>query len=163
MTTTSDPKPQDGQAIIEGLAVNFKLSQELLAALHEESSALRALDTQGLFRLSNKKDTLLAKIHYLDDALKASLTQPEQDSSAPSLTAEQSQIASHYKGKINGIRQEIQARNRINKRFTEDTLGYLHDAIALISRPPEADNTYRIPGRSQARGRSMPNYISREV
>lgn len=161
MTTATDPKAQDGQAILEGLAVNLKLSQELLAALQEESTTLRTLDTQGLFRLSNQKDTLLAKILYLDDALKTSLTQ--QDPDTPILTSEQFRIAGQYKERINGIRQEIQARNRINKRFTEDTLGYLSDAIALISRAPEEENTYRIPGRSQARGRSMPSYISREV
>ena len=163
MTTETTPKAHDGQDIIEGLAVNLKLSQELLSALHEESVALRTMDTQGLFRLSRKKDTLLAKIHYLDDSLQVSLTKEQKAQSALSLTSEQSQIAGQYKNRINSIRQEIQSRNMINKRFTEDTLGYLSDAIALISRPPEADNTYHIPGRSQARGRSMPSFISREA
>ena len=162
MTTATDPKAQDGQDIIEGLAINLKLSQELLSALHEESSALRAMDTQGLFRLSRQKETLLAKIHYIDDSLRT-VTKEQKAQSAPSLTSEQSQIIGQYKIKINSIRQEIQARNMINKRFTEDTLGYLSDAIALISRPPEEEHTYHIPGRSLARGRSMPSFISREA
>ena len=166
MTTTNTPKAKDGQDIIEGLALNLKLSQELLIALHEESVALRAMDTQGLFRLSRQKDTLLAKIHYLDDSLKTlktALTKEHKTSSTPELTSEQSQVIGHYKDKINSIRQEIQSRNMINKRFTEDTLGYLSDAIALISRPTAADNTYHIQGRSQARGRCLPSFISREA
>lgn len=164
MTTANDPKTQDGQDIIEGLAASLRLSEDLLAALHEESVALRAMDTQGLFRLSRQKDTLLAKIHYLDDSLQASLTKQQSTTpSTPSLTPEQSRIIVQYKNKINSMRQEIQARNMINKRFTEDTLGYLRDAIALFTSSPETDHTYRIPGRSQVRGKSTPSYISRGV
>jgi flagellar biosynthesis/type III secretory pathway chaperone len=161
MTTASVSKTPDGPEIIEGLAMNLKLSQELLVALHEESTALRAMDTQGLFRLSRHKDTLLAKIHYLDDALQRSL--PAKAPASPALPPEQAHLVGQYKRKISGLRQEILARNLINKRFTEDTLGLLHEAITLISRPPEADNTYHIRGRSQARGRTMPNFISREA
>lgn len=163
MTTANNPTAQDGQDIIEGLAVNLKLSQDLLTALHEESAALRAMDTQGLFRLSRQKDSLLAKIHYLDDSLQTSTTKQHQAPSTASLNPEQARIVGQYKNKINEIRQKIQARNMINKRFTEDTLGYLSDAIALLTRQPEADNTYRIPGRSQARSSCMPSFISRGV
>ena len=88
MTTANDPKAQDGQDIIEGLAVNLKLSQQLLTALHEESVALRAMDTQGLFRLSRQKDTLLAKIHYLDVSLQVSITKEHKAPSTPNLTPE---------------------------------------------------------------------------
>lgn len=161
MTTKNTPKTPDGPEMIEGLALNLKLSQELLAALHEESIALRAMDTQGLFRLSRHKDTLLAKIHYLDDSLQCSL--PAKAPATAALTPEQTRLVGQYKQKISGLRQEILARNLINKRFTEDTLGLLHEAITLITRPPEADNTYHIRGRSQARGRTMPNFISREA
>lgn len=160
MTTTTEPKTQSGQEMIQDLAVSLKLCQDLLATLHEESTALRAMDTQGLFRLSRQKDTLLAKIHYLDDSLKNSLPTQSTETSSTSLTPEQADIIAHYKKTISSIRQEVQTKNMINKRFTEDTLSYLRDAIALITRPPEANNTYRIPGRSQARGKSMPSYIS---
>lgn len=163
MSTANEQKSYTGAEILEGLTVNLKLSQELLSTLQEESVALRAMDTQGLFRLSRQKDTLLAKIHYLDDSLKRSQAITDTAPSAAGLTPEQSLIASQYTNSINSIRQEIQARNRVNKRFTEVTLGYISDAIALITRQPEADNTYHIPGRSQARGSCMPSYISRGV
>ena len=159
--TAATPTPHTSQETIEALALNLKLSQELLVALHEEATALRAMDSQGLFRLSSTKGTLLAKLHYLDDALKAQA--PAKDSSAEGPSPEQAVIIRQYKERISTLRGEIMARNFVNKRFTEDTLGYLHDAISLITRPPEANNTYHIPGRSQARGRSLPNFISREA
>lgn len=158
MTT---PTPPTSQALIEALALNLRLSQELLVALHEEASSLRAMDSPGLFRLSRQKDTLLAKLHYLDDAMKAQTS--AKDQAPEGISPEQALVIRQYKGKINALRGEILAQNLINKRFTEDTLGYLHDAISLITRPPEFSNTYHIPGRSQARGRSLPNFISREA
>lgn len=160
MTTATEPKTKSGQEIIEGLAVSLKLSQDLLASLHEESKALRTMSTQELFRTSHQKDILLSKIHYLDDALQSSFSALRKDPASSSLSPEHSRLIDDYKRKITNIRQEIQTRNTINKRFTEDTLRYLSDAIALITRPPEADNTYRMPGRSQARAKNMPSYIS---
>lgn len=160
MTTATETKTQSGQEVIEGLAVSLKLSQDLLASLHEESTALRTMSTQDLFRISHQKDILLSKIHYLDDALQNSFAALRKDPVVNSLTPEQSRLIDNYKNKITSVRQEIHAKNTINKRFTEDTLSYLSDAIALITRPAEADNTYRIQGRSQARGKNMPSYIS---
>lgn len=162
MITANDSKSPLGQDLLDNLEVNLKLSQDLLSALHEESAALRGMDTQGLFRISRQKDTLLAKIHYLDDTLKASLVETDKTPSAD-LTPENSRIIRQYKTKINGLRQEIQARNMINKRFTEDTLGYLSDAIALLSSPTVTENTYRVPGRAHLKNKNLPSFISREV
>ena len=163
MNTTNNSNIPVEQDILDGLAVNLKLSQDLLTALHEESTALRGMDAQGLFRISRQKDTLLAKIHYLDNSLQASLADESKAPQASSLTPEQLRTISQYKTKINGMRQEILSRNTINKRFTEDTLGYLSDAIAMISSSAQAENIYNIPGRSQARSKNLPSFISREV
>jgi len=163
MNPTNDSKKHPGQDILDNLEVNLKLSQDLLAALHEESRALRGMDTQGLFRISRQKDTLLAKINYLDDTIKASLTEAGKPPSSASLTPEKAKIISQYQIRINAMRKEIQARNLLNKRATEGTLGYLNDAIALLSRPDVEENTYRVPGRSALRNKNLPSYISREV
>lgn len=163
MTTTNSPNSPVEQEILEGLAINLNLSQELLTTLEEENTALRAMDTQGLFRISRHKDTLLAKLHYLDDSLRNSLAEEGKTQRASDPTSERMRMIGQYKEKIRSLRQEIQTRNWINKRFTEDTLSYLSDAIALITRPVQAENTYRIPGRSLARGKNMPSFISREV
>lgn len=159
MIQSNNPTPTAEQDIIEGLALGLSLSRELLATLQDESVALRTMDTQGLFHLTRQKEALLAKIHYLDDSLRPALSKEGNAKTPP----ERAQQISQYRAKIKATHQEIQARNIINKRFTEDTLGYLRDAIALITRPAEADHTYRVPGRSQLRGKSMPSYISRGV
>jgi flagellar biosynthesis/type III secretory pathway chaperone len=163
MIQSNRPTPPAEQDIMEGLAINLTLSRELLSTLQEESIALRAMDTQGLFRLSRQKETLLAKIHYLDASLRPALTAEGNPQTPPLHTPEQRQRIDQYRTKIKALRQEIQTKNIINKRFTEDTLGYLKDAIALITRPAEADHTYRIPGRSQPRGKTLPSFISRGV
>ena len=165
MTTKNDQSSSPArQNVIDDLAINFKLSQDLLLALHEESSALRAMDTQGLFRISRHKDTLLTKIQYLDNTVGLALAERGKDEAASVLTPEESRMIGQYKNKINLMRQEIQAKNLINKRFTEDTLGYLRDAIGLFTKPLQDENTYRVPGRTQARGqKTLPSFISREV
>ena len=163
MNATNNSNIPAEQDILDGLAVNLKLSQDLLAALQEESTALRGMDTQNLFRISRQKDTLLAKIQYLDNSLRTSLATDNKSAPAPKLTPEQLRTVGQYKTRINTMRQEIISRNTINKRLTEDTLGYLSDAIALISNSAQPENVYSIPGRSQARSKNLPNFISREV
>ena len=164
--TTKNDQPSSSpvrQDVLNDLAISLKLSQDLLLALHEESSALRAMDTQGLFRISRHKDSLLTKIQYLDNMVGMALAERAKDTTTAGLTAEESRMIGQYKSKINLMRQEIQARNLVNKRFTEDTLGYLREAIGLFTRPLQDANTYHVPGRSQARGKYLPSFISREV
>jgi flagellar biosynthesis/type III secretory pathway chaperone len=163
MTTINDPNSTFEQDILNSLATNLQLSEELLTALQEEETALKTMDTPGLFRLSRRKETLLVKIQYLDNALRKSLIGQSENPSTESQTPERTQVIGQYKIKIKAIRQKIHARNTLNKRFTEDTLGYLNDAIALITRPVEVENIYRAPGRAQARGKNMPSFISRQV
>lgn len=149
--------------IVESLATSLRLSEDLLAALHEESTALRTQDTQGLFRISRHKETLLTKIHYLDDALKKAWGASGQDHTKINVPPEELRLIGQYQERINATRQEIKTRNTVNKRFTEDTLSCLGEAIALLTRPPQNENTYRIPGRSQTRGRTLPSCISCEA
>jgi len=162
MITTNNSKAPAEQEILEGLSTNLNLSRELLATLEEECGALRTMDTQGLFRICRQKETLVAKIQYLDNSLRHTLT-GAGNAQAAAPPPEHTRLIGQYREKIKAMRQEIHSRNMINKRFTEDTLGYLSDAIALITRPAQADHTYRIPGRSQPRGKSLPSFISRGV
>lgn len=158
MTMNTENTMQTGkQDIVEGLSVSLKLGQDLLALVREEGVALLAMDTQELFRLSRQKTTLLAKIHYLDDALHRLL---EGDQAQ---VRERAQVIAQYKKRINEVRAEVLLKNMSNKRLTEDTLGYLNDAIALMTRPDPNETVYRVPGRSQARSKNLPSYISRAV
>lgn len=162
MTLQDIPTPA-GRDIVDSLALNLRLSEDLLAAIHEESTALRSLDTQGLFRISRTKDTLLAKIHYLDDSLQKTWTKHDPQQTKTTISPEDLRLIDQYKQRINTTRQEIKSRNTVNKRFTEDTLSCLGEAIALLTRPTPENNTYRVPGRSQPRGRTLPSCISCEA
>ena len=163
MITTTNSNTPGEQDILDSLALSLQLSQELLAAVQEEFTALKIMDTQGLFRLSRQKETLLAKIHFLDDSLNKSLAEQQKNPPIEGQRPERAERIDQCKKKIKAVRQEIQARNMANKRFTEDTLGYLSDAITLITRPVQPENIYHIPGRSQHRSQSMPSFISRQV
>ncbi len=163
MSTANNSNIPVEHDILDGLAVNLKLSQDLLTALHEESTALRGMDAQGLFRISRQKDNLLSKLQYLDHSLQTSLADENTTTTASRLTSEQLRTVGQYKTRINSMRQEILSRNTINKRLTEDTLGYLSDAIALISGSAQEENIYSIPGRSQTRSKNLPSFISRGV
>ncbi len=159
MITTNDQPPSVSPEVFDHLASNLKLSEDLLTVLHEESAALKAMDTQSLFSVSRKKDSLLTKIQYLDNALRQAMgNTPER--AASGMSAEESRIIGQYKSKINLTRQEIQIKNLFNKRFTEDTLGYLSDAIGLFTRPAQEENTYRLPSRPRARKSDLPSFIS---
>ncbi|MDA8419091.1 MAG: flagellar export chaperone FlgN [Desulfobacteraceae bacterium] len=143
------------QDVVEGLGVSLKLSQDLFLLLADENAALRAMATQELFRISRQKMSLLARLNYLDEVLGQLL--PAASSS------ERERLIGQYKRRIREVRAAIQDQNLINKRLTEDTLGYLNDAIALITRPAREESVYRAPGRLLGRNLTLPSVISRAV
>lgn len=163
MKTSLENQTPAAREIVEGLALNLTLSEDLLAALHEEQLALKTMDTQGLFRISRNKETLLAKMHYLDNSLQKTWATQGSDPATTNIPPEELRLIGQYKERINATRQQIKIRNTINKRFTEDTLSCLGDAIALLTRPARDENTYRVPGRSLARARTLPSVISCEA
>lgn len=178
-------KQQIIQELFDGFHSNLKLSQDILKVLEAENEALKRMDTVSLLRLSKEKSTLLAKTHYLDDALKKSVcdlvkktamkTAPPPHTAAALaagkinaltsiLPADKAEVVTRYKAKLNALRLKIQERNFINKRFIEDTMGYLGDAISLLTGPTHTPNkTYGYKGLPPVRGRSVPSVISREV
>lgn len=180
---------QDTQQIIQelfdGFHCNLKLSQDILKVLEAESEALKKMDTSSLLRLSKEKSMLLAKTHYLDSTLKkavsdlarkTALKNPPPPKTAAALAAGRissltsilpagkAAVVIRYQEKLKALRQKIQERNFINKRFIEDTMGYLGDAISLLTGPTHTPNkTYGYNGRPPVCGRSVPSMLSREV
>ncbi len=144
------------QDVVEGLGVSLKLSQDLFLLLEDENAALRAMATQDLFRISHQKMSLLARLNYLDEVLGQLL-------SAAASSSERERLIGQYKRRIREVRAAIQNQNLINKRLTEDTLGYLNNAIALITRPASEESVYRAPGRLSGRNLTLPAVISRAV
>jgi len=182
MTLLNDQIAQD---IFEALILNVKLSQDLLALLDSETAALRAMDTKELHKISKQKSTLISRIQFLDDSLKNHITdtEPGSVSEASAIDCDRSVIpetstfsgliallpidrketAQQCREKLSKIRQDILFKNFVNKKFTEDTLGYLGDAIALFTQPVIKHNTYSASGIGPRNASSLPQLISREA
>ncbi len=176
MTTDTQTPIKD---LIENLRVNMKLSQEIVDTLKEENKALRCMATQDLFRLSKQKGNLLAKVHYLDKALQNMISELQGISSSQdqhdrptmvtlsnftiNLPKEQAAVINEYCHKIKQLRQDIQAQNLMNKRFTHDTLACLSDAITLITKPAANANTYGATRHCRQYNTNQPSLISKEV
>ncbi len=162
MDITSQATTED---LIEDLRVNLKLSEEILSALSEENKALRGMATQDLFRLSKLKTNLLAKVNYLDQALKdrGLSTANPLSMLSNNLPEEQAAIIKQYCHGIKQLRQDIQTQNLINKRFTHDTLACLNEAISLITRPEPTGLSYGTIRRSKQYNTNQPSLISKEV
>ncbi len=162
MATTSQTTIED---LIEDLRVNMKLSEEILNVLGEENKALRGMATQDLFRLSKLKTNLLAKVNYLDQALKdrGLSTAKPLSMLSENLPKEQATIIKQYCQSIKQLRREIQTQNLINKRFTHDTLACLNEAISLITRPAPTGLSYGTIRGGKQYNSNQPSLISKEV
>ena len=157
MTMANYEQISGAQDVVEGLNVSLKLSQDLFLLLADENAALRAMATQELFRISRQKMSLLARLNYVDEVLGRLLPEATEASS------ERRQLIGQYQRRLNQVRRAIQDQNLINKRLTEDTLGYLNDAISLLTRPAREESVYRAPGRTPGRNLTLPSVISRAV
>lgn len=172
------------QELFENLQVNMKLSEDVLNILEDEAVSLKEMDTAKLLRISKQKGNLFIKMQYIDNSIEQSIAQLEKTISAASqspgpgntpqpigklgrlakiLPSDKAQTVYRYKDTLFKLRQKIADRNLVNKRFTEDTLGFLGEAISMITGPARATNTtYSYSGISQPSS-SLPSMISREV
>ena len=163
-----------------------QVSQELLGILDEEQAALTAMDVPALIQVARKKFSQFARIQALDKALneigmlhqtggekvrhprmQQAYNTPLQalslSSLVPRAAKEDAVRLERYRKSILDIRREIQTRNQMNKRFAEDTLGYLHDAISLITGADEGGPVYHAKGMIRGKAAAGPTLISREV
>lgn len=160
--------------MFEILDRQIQFAGEFLAILEEEKAALVAMDMQVLISITKKKMSQLKRIHLLDRALKETLEHfaPTPASSNVKVVKLSSLIplfsrddAKKIKGRrdeLMKMQEEIQARNRLNKRFTDDVLGYLGDAISLITGTVADKAVYGARGMARSVGNS-PSLISTEV
>ena len=187
MNTPTPIAEKDLHDILEGLHVNQKLSESLLELLQEERQAISSMKTQELSRLAGRKENLLAKIHYVDNGLSeifkkvlapqgtskpapgkrgrlgsAAPRTPKLLELLPLVSKQQAEVIQQYHANLSEHRKEIHRRNMVNKRFTEDTLLCIGDAIALITRPTGRTPLYGARGKA-GYGSSTPAMISRQV
>lgn len=159
----------DIQDLLQDLQVNQKLAEELLLLLAQENTALQKMDIRSLSFLAKEKETLLVKIHYLDNRITETVRQhvPGKKNKkladlVPILESDQAKVLSQYNKNLIALRQEIQAKNLVNKRFTGDTLLFINDAISVFISPPSRNQLYGNKGKSRHHYKN-PTMISREV
>ncbi len=158
-------------SLFEILGSEENLSNELLNLLDQEQTALTAVDLKGLISLSQKKNKLAVQIHNLDETIQhvAKKMLGEDDRNIVKLSSLESKVDTAEAGKLKGFRQrlndlrrKIHDCNMINKKFAEDTLGYINDGISMISGAVAAEGEYQ--GRvGLNRASNGPVLINREV
>lgn len=153
------------------LEQEIRFSEELLQILSEEQTALTAMDLQTLVKISRRKESQLKKIQQYDAALQETASRltrlPEGKivklaDLKPFIAESEAMKLEEYRDKLEALRHDVLDRNHINKQFANDTLGYLGDAISLITGAIRDQSLYSARGaaRYSANGPAM---ISREV
>lgn len=159
------------ESLFEILNNEETLSNELLDLLDQEQTALTAVDLKGLISLSQKKHDVAARIQNLDETVQhvAGKILPEDERKIVRLKSLESELSTDEAGKIRGfrerltrLRQKIQDCNLVNKKFAEDTLGYINDGISLITGAVAEHGMYQSRG-GHKKAHNGPVLISREV
>jgi flagellar biosynthesis/type III secretory pathway chaperone len=157
--------------LFENLDRQVDLSQQLVDILGQELNALTAMDIQTLLTLTRKKENQLKRLQLLDAAfqeiartiLAASSPEPVRLREVIGL-AGQEEAARLEQSRIRlvALRHKIHDRNLINKQLAHDVLGYLNDAVSLITNAATNQVPYSAKGSSQPAAR-QPTLISREI
>ncbi len=159
----------DIQELFQDLQISQNLAEELLALLTEENAALQKMEIRSLTRTTKQKETLLVKIHYLDNRIATTVQQHVPDKKGKkladlmsSLPQDQATVLLQYNKNLTKLRTDIQTKNLINKNFTSDTMHFINDAIAVITVQPKKNQLYGNKGMAQYSNKT-PSMISREV
>lgn len=165
--TTQQLPPQ----LFELLDHEVKLYGELLQILHEEQRVLVEMDIETLISLSKKKENQLLKIRLLDESLQEMMKSLSGYTQAKTMglsalaafsTPADAVRINNCLNLLSKTRDSILELNVLNKRFIEDTLGYLNDAIFLLTGAAMTQSVYGARGLPQQRV-SGPMRINAEV
>ena len=157
--------------IFDLLEREVRISNEILDLLEAEKNALTSMDMQSLVSLSRKKATRIATIQSVDESLQETARQlANLPAGRPVKLEDLASVASGqdveqikaYRKKLTLLREEILGRNMLNKRFAEDTTGFLNDAISLITGAFTKKQVYGTKGMDKQSSK-QPTLISREV
>ncbi len=157
--------------IMTNLQKQIKFSKIFVSLLDKEQRALIDMNLNELMSLAKQKESGVRQMTYVDEqikeAIRALLDAQETESISLQQVADVLPEADAKKITIGAtllkkIRQQIEEKNYINFRFTQDTLHYLSDAIGLISNGIATDPIYSSHGLGKAAS-VAPSLISREV
>ncbi len=171
------------EKIFTVLEREVQLSHELLDILDQEKKVVSRMDLPALIALSRKKDERLLNIQQLDETLRqmtgadkagAGERKSVRSGGKPEITvinlsamAKQCPPADaarlvQYRDRLGELREEILAKNSINRRFIKEVRGFLNDAISLITGALADDRGYGARGGVKPVN-ARPTLLSREV
>ncbi len=144
--------------------------------LDQEQAGLLKMGMSILMQISKQKENGLRQMIYLDEQIQetaALILGPDiarDDEEViqlsellPHLQPDEVEELKKIRETLVRLRAEIDRKSYINHSFTEDTLRYLGDAIALISDGVATDPTYSCRGHMTKMDKAGPTLLSREV
>jgi flagellar biosynthesis/type III secretory pathway chaperone len=156
--------------LLEILAEGIALSRQLLHMLDTERDALVDMDVAAIMRQVRAKEELLSSLQRLDHELAESMVRLGCVLQAgpaglatldPLFRADEARRFQAMRQEWEVLRQEIVANNLVNRRFIQETLAFLGDAMALFVDNGRREG-YRAGGVRQ-RASADPCVFSREV
>ncbi|MBU0680918.1 MAG: flagellar protein FlgN [Proteobacteria bacterium] len=145
--------------------------------LDQEQAGLLKMGMSILMQISKQKENGLRQMIYLDNQIQETAAailglDAERDKDAviqlsdliPCLHVAEAEQLEKIRQTLIRLRADIDRKSYINHSFTEDTLRYLGDAIALISTGLGTDPTYSSRGLMAKMDKAgRPSLLSREV
>lgn len=167
----NDTSKRGGIRILAIFTAERGLCEEMLELLHEEENALTRMDMKKIISLSVKKQDLANRIMAEERLFsdEACALVPEQGEGPVSLSAVAKAVGGPEGGEIREaggmiarLKEKIGLKNEVTREFIRSTLGYLGDAISILTGPVAEDTAYH--GRGMKKGaRRSPSMVSREV
>ena len=158
-------------SLFRSLEKEISLCEELVAVLDREKAALIAMEMQELIRLSDLKQNLTKRISQQDECLRESIVDLVNNADGqvvklsaivPAIGDDEAADLAKYREKLASLRFKIEDRNLVNRRFAEETLSYIGDAISMITGAIVEHTSYESRGNNRA-ATPAPAMISREV
>lgn len=158
-------------SLFRALEKEISLCEELVTVLEKEKSALIDMEMQQLIGLSGLKQSLTERISRQDECIRESIMTlvDEPDGTVVKLSAVEpvigdndAEVLRKYREKLASLRFQIEDRNLVNRRFAEESLQYIGDAISMITGAIAEHTSYESRGNNRP-STPGPALISREV
>lgn len=158
--------------LFELLEEDVDLYRSLLSLLGKERECLHTLSVEDLCSITKAKETEILKIKVLEENIKDMaallLRQKIDPDDEISLTAlakaantSQAKVLRGYLSILTKLKANIEDENVYNKRFIEDSLEYLEDAMSILV--PRTNSSFYTPQGKNGRCSCNPAVVSREV
>ena len=160
------------QEVVGLLRKEIELFRRVIEVTREERTVIAAMDVSALIRLTRAKEEVLSVVHGLDDELQTVLARLGETGKLgasrlanlePYFPAQASRRYRELRQDWARLREEVLAANVVNRRFIQETLAFLGDAIALFAGGERPRNDCYAAVGKPGRASVAPCVISREV